>query len=175
MIQEVDRLNRVVGQLLEFSRPVRLHFQSVALEPLVRGVFRLVERQSRDAGVALALDLADPHLRAVVDADKISQVLLNLLLNALDATPAGGQVTVHVADRGAGGIRIQVRDTGAGIDPADQPHIFEPYFSTKKTGTGLGLAIVHNIVKAHRGDILVARRAGGGTVVSISLPASEEA
>ena len=175
MIQEVDRLNRVVGQLLEFSRPIRLHLQQVALKAFFQDVIRLVDRQSRDAGVTMALDMADESLLAIMDADKMSQVLLNLLLNALDAMQGGGHLTVRVSGNGDSRIHMQVIDDGAGIDPKDQPHIFEPYFSTKKTGTGLGLAIVHNIVKAHHGDIRVDSQTGGGTMVEISLPAAKEA
>jgi two-component system sensor histidine kinase HydH len=175
MIQEVNRLNRVVGQLLEFSRPIRLHFQQVALKPFVQDAFRLVEPQSSQANVTMALDMADESLCGVMDTDKMSQVMLNLLLNALDAMPGGGRLTVRVSTDGDGSIAIQVMDTGTGVDPRDQPHIFEPYFSTKKTGTGLGLAIVHNIVKAHQGDILVERQTGGGTMVEITLPADKEA
>jgi two-component system sensor histidine kinase HydH len=176
MIQEVDRLNRVVGQLLEFSRPIRLHFQQVALKPFFQDAFRLVDRQISEAGVTMALDMADDGLCAIIDADKMSQVMLNLLLNALDAMPGGGHLTVRVSGDGENRIHIQVIDSGEGIDPKDQPHIFEPYFSTKKTGTGLGLAIVHNIVKAHQGDILVdSQQTGGGTTVEIALPAVKEA
>ncbi|MFO7714621.1 ATP-binding protein [Desulfosarcina sp.] len=174
MIQEVDRLNRVVGQLLEFSRPIRLHFQEVALKPFFQDSFRLVDRQSRQAGVSMALDMADERICAVMDADKMNQVMLNLLLNALDAMTAGGRLTVRVSSDGNGSVVIQVIDTGTGIDPRDQFHIFEPYFSTKKTGTGLGLAIVHNIVKAHQGDIVVASQTGAGTTVEITLPAVQE-
>ncbi|MCB2144921.1 MAG: PAS domain-containing protein [Deltaproteobacteria bacterium] len=174
MIQEVDRLNRVVGQLLEFSRPIRLHLQQVALKPFFQDAFRVVDRQSREAGVIIALDMPDDSLSAEMDADKMNQVMLNLFLNALDAMTDGGSLTVRVSGSAEGGIRIQVIDSGVGIDPKDQPHIFEPYFSTKRTGTGLGLAIVHNIVKAHQGDILVDSRPGEGTTVQISLPAAKE-
>ncbi len=174
MIQEVNRLNRVVGQLLEFSRPIRLHFQQVALKPFFEDAFRLVDRQSREANVTAVLDMADESLFAVMDTDKMNQVMLNLLLNALDAMPGGGRLTVRVSADGDGRIAIQVMDTGTGVDPKDQPHIFEPYFSTKKTGTGLGLAIVHNIVKAHQGDILVGSQTDGGTMVEITLPADKE-
>jgi len=174
MIQEVNRLNRVVGQLLEFSRPIRLHFQQVALKPFFEDAFRLVDRQNREANVTAVLDMADESLCAVMDTDKMNQVMLNLLLNALDAMPGGGRLTVRVSTDGDGRIAIQVMDTGTGVDPKDQPHIFEPYFSTKKTGTGLGLAIVHNIVKAHQGDILVGRQTDGGTMVVITLPADKE-
>ena len=174
MIQEVNRLNRVVGQLLEFSRPLRLHFQQVALKPFIHDAFRLVAPQSSQSNVTMVLDMTDESLCVFMDTDKMSQVMLNLLLNALDAMPGGGRLTVRVSADGDGCIAIQVMDTGTGVDPKDQPHIFEPYFSTKKTGTGLGLAIVHNIVKAHQGDILVESQAGGGTVVEITLPADKE-
>jgi signal transduction histidine kinase len=88
--------------------------------------------------------------------------------------PDGGRLTIRARGPGNGRIHIQVIDTGTGIDANDQPHIFEPYFSTKKTGTGLGLAIVHNIVNAHGGDIRVDSRTGGGTTVHITLPAAKE-
>ncbi|BBO90280.1 hypothetical protein DSCOOX_34600 [Desulfosarcina ovata subsp. ovata] len=175
MIQEVDRLNRVVGQLLEFSRPIKLHFQHVRLDDFFRDSFRLVERQYQAAGVEMTLALSDDNLTAVMDADKMGQVLLNLYLNALDAMVAGGHLSVTVSGHADGGTCIQVHDSGGGIDPKDQPHIFEPYFSTKKSGTGLGLAIVHNIIKAHRGDILVDCPPAGGTTVEITLPAAKEA
>ena len=175
MIQEVDRLNRVVGQLLDFSRPIRLHFQQVMLKPFFQDTFRLVACQSGEAGVVMALDMPDANLSVAMDTDKMSQVMLNLYLNALDAMQAGGRLTVRVSRHGDGSIHMQVIDTGTGIDPKDQLTIFEPYFSTKKTGTGLGLAIVHNIVKAHQGGILVDSRPGGGTTVKITLPAAKEA
>ncbi len=175
MIQEVNRLNRVVGQLLEFSRPLRLHFQQVPLKPFVQDVFKLVTPQSSQANVSMVLDMTDERLCVDMDTDKMNQVMINLLLNALDAMPGGGRLIVRVAADGDGSIAIRVMDSGTGIDPKDQPHIFEPYFSTKRTGTGLGLAIVHNIVKAHQGSILVESQTGGGTMVEITLPADKEA
>ena len=174
LIQEVDRLNRVVGQLLDFSRPIRLHAQHLRLRPFFQDVFRVVEGRCHDGGVGLTLDMPDDSLAAQWDADKMSQVMLNLLLNALDAMPDGGDLTVCVAGNGNNLIRIAVEDTGVGIRAESRPHIFEPYFSTKPNGTGLGLAIVHNIIKAHRGDILVINRSGGGTAIQITLPITPE-
>ncbi|BBO77351.1 PAS domain-containing sensor histidine kinase [Desulfosarcina widdelii] len=175
MIQEVDRLNRVVGQLLEFARPLRLVCQSVAVKPLLEDAIQLVAQQSKEANVELIPNLSDATLHATMDADKMRQVVLNLLLNALDAMPEGGTLHVSAAGVGKNGLQLTVADTGKGIDPDDRPHIFEPYFSTKKTGTGLGLAIVHNIVKAHNGEIRVKSRSGEGTTVSITLPENMEA
>jgi two-component system, NtrC family, sensor histidine kinase HydH len=172
MIQEVDRLNRVVSQLLEFSRPMRLHFQAVTLKPFVEDTFRLVGQQCTAAGIVLALTMSDEERCAVMDADKMKQVLLNLYYNALDAMTDGGHLTVRITDDEGDAVCLQVSDTGAGIDPKDLPHIFEPYFSTKKSGTGLGLAIVHNIIEAHRGKIQIDSRHGEGTTVRITLPAA---
>lgn len=175
MIQEVDRLNRVVGQLLEFSRPVRLHFQTVPLDRFLEDTFRLIRRQVDEAGVTTRLEAGGDGLMAAMDTDRMSQVLLNLYLNALDAMPSGGRLTVRSFREADGRIRIEVGDTGSGIGGNDLPHIFEPYFSTKKSGTGLGLAIVHNIVKAHGGKVQVESRPGEGTIVQITLPAAKEA
>jgi two-component system sensor histidine kinase HydH len=175
MIQEVNRLNRVVGQLLEFARPLRLVRQPVAIKPFFEDAFQLVAQQSKEANVTLVRDLPDATCRATMDADKMRQVVLNLLLNALDAMPGGGTLRVRAAGVGGNGLLFTVADTGEGIDPDDRPLIFEPYFSTKRTGTGLGLAIVHNIVKAHNGEIRVESRPGEGTTVSITLPENMEA
>jgi two-component system sensor histidine kinase HydH len=119
--------------------------------------------------------MSKDDLWAKMDADKMNQVVLNIVLNALEAMPSGGHLTVRVSGNRECGIQVQVIDDGAGIDPKDQPQIFEPYFSTKKTGTGLGLAIVYNIIKAHQGDIRVDSQKGKGTMVEISLPAVKEA
>ena len=175
MVQEVDRLNRVVGQLLEFSKPLRLHCQPVAVKSLLEDAMRLVARQSEEAHVAMRMDLADEALWVNMDADKMSQVVLNLLLNAFEAMPEGGKLQISARGDLKTGLQLTIADTGRGIDPEDRPHIFEPYFSTKKTGTGLGLAIVHNIVKAHRGAIRVESPSEGGTRVTISLPTEQEA
>jgi len=175
MIQEVDRLNRVVGQLLEFSKPLRLHCQPVALKPFLEDAIRLVAGQCEEARVDLRLALAEEDLSVGMDADKMSQVVLNLLLNALEAMPAGGNLEIKARGDQKTGLHLTIADTGQGIAPGDRPHIFEPYFSTKKTGTGLGLAIVRNIVKAHRGDIRVESPSEGGTRMTITLPMVQEA
>jgi two-component system sensor histidine kinase HydH len=174
MIQEVDRLNRVVSQLLEFSRPMRLHLQTAPLKPLVEDAFRLIDPQAGAACVTTIFEMADEQRRrSRMDVDKMQQVLLNLFYNALDAMPDGGRLTVRVTDVENQAICLEVQDTGTGIPPKDQPHVFEPYFSTKKAGTGLGLAIVHNIIEAHQGKIEITSRQGEGTRVRITWPAGE--
>ena len=170
----MDRLNRVVGQLLEFSRPMRLHFQNLRLKPFLEDALRLVAAQYAEAGIDMTLAAADDRLVAMLDADKMNQVMLNLFLNAKDAMPDGGRLALQVSAGDGERITIRISDTGTGIDTDDLPHVFEPYFSTKRSGTGLGLAIVHNIIAAHQGEIVVDSQRGRGTTIQITLPAAGE-
>jgi len=100
----------------------------------------------------------------------VSQVLLNLLLNAIAATDAGGKIRVSLAEPDDRTIRIAITDTGTGIGPEDLPRVFDPYFTTKPSGTGLGLPIVQKIVEAHGGTIRLESEAGKGTTATLLLP-----
>jgi len=172
MIKEVDRLNRVISQLLEFARPLALQKKRVALQSLVQHSLKMIERQASSAGVAIHADLSAVLGQIDVDFDKVTQVLLNLYLNALEAMDHGGTLSVSVSeDADNQGVKISVTDTGSGIDQQDLEHIFDPYFTTKQTGTGLGLAIVHKIIEAHGGEVRVESEVGQGTTVTILLPA----
>ena len=169
MIQETERLNRVIGQLLEFARPPQLDRKPTDLAALVRQALDLVAERARAAGVALWTEPADlPEIR--VDGDRLKQVLLNLFLNALAAMEGGGTLSVTLARDGAR-VRITVADTGAGIKKEDMGRVFDPYYTTKPSGTGLGLAIAHKIVEAHGGEIRLASEPGRGTTVTVTLPA----
>ncbi len=169
MIQEVDRLNRVVTQLLEFARPIRIFKKLVCINTLVQDSLKLIERQANDKGIEIRLLLMLQPEQISVDSDKISQVLLNLYLNAIEAMNTGGILSVSVF-RDKKGIAIRVADNGCGIAPQDLAHVFDPYFTTKSTGTGLGLAIVNNIVEAHEGHIRIESQSGQGTTVEFRLP-----
>ncbi len=169
LIQEVDRLNRVVSQLLEFSRPVRIFRQKVSIADVIQSTLKLMERQASAHSVEIHLQMDAGLPQVSIDPDQINQVLLNLLLNAVEAMPQGGAVEIRAAqdqDR----LVIQISDSGAGIAETDLSRIFDPYFTTKPTGTGLGLPIVHNIVEAHGGDIRIESHSGKGAVVTIRLP-----
>jgi len=171
LIQEVDRLNRVVSQLLEFSRPVGLLPRPVRLSQLIEDSLKLIEGQARDKGVAIQSEIHTGEQALRLDPDRLSQVLLNLFLNSLEAMHAGGALAIRV-DKTADGRRLEIRvsDTGCGIRPEDLPKVFEPYFTTKPSGTGLGLAIARNIVEAMGGEIAVANRADTGATFTLRLP-----
>ncbi len=171
LIQEVDRLNRVVGQLLEFSRPVSILPRPVRLDRLIADIAKLVETQARAKDIDFVLGNCGDLPEALLDADRLHQVLLNLFLNGIEAMDHGGVLTVR-AEAAAAGRRMEIRvsDTGSGIQPEDLPSIFEPYFTTKPGGTGLGLAIAHNIVEAMGGEIAVQSAPGAGTTFTLRIP-----
>jgi len=171
MIQETDRMNRVVRQLLEFSHPVSIRKSEISVPELVQDAIRLVARKAEESGLTIHSRIADDLPALSADPDKLRQVLLNLFINSIDAMEPGDQLSVVAEDRGApGGIKIRISDTGRGIDETHLPHIFDPYFTTKSAGTGLGLAIAHNIMEAHGGQIRIKSRVGEGTEVSLIFP-----
>ncbi len=173
MVNEVERLNRVIGQLLEFSRPVNVQRQDAALPERVRHALKVIEPDAARAGVEIRAEFA-PGLPTVrIDPDRFHQVLLNLFLNAIQAMEGGGTLSAAAAPEGRGRVRITVSDTGKGIAPEDLGRIFDPYFTTRPTGTGLGMAIVQRIVEAHGGEIRVQSTPGQGTQVSVFLPLGE--
>jgi len=174
MVNEVERLNRVIGQLLEFSRPVNLQRRESALPELVRRAITVIEPETGKAAVRIRMEVEPDAPPVRVDPDRFHQVLLNLLLNAVQAMEGGGTLTVSAGPAGEGRVRIAVSDTGKGIASGDMNRIFDPYFTTRPTGTGLGMAIVHKIVEAHGGEIRVESEPGRGTTASVFLPTGEE-
>jgi two-component system, NtrC family, sensor histidine kinase HydH len=171
MIQEVERLNRVIGQLLEFARPMSIQRRATQLDLLIRHSLKMVEGDARQKGITLNVE-RDPHINTVnIDPDRIKQVLLNLFLNAMEAMAEGGDLSVGVIPVNTNrSIEITVSDTGPGIKPEDLPNLFDPYFTTKPSGTGLGLAIVHKIIESHEGKIQVKSVSGEGTTITMVIP-----
>jgi signal transduction histidine kinase len=171
---QAGRITRTMQQILHFSRPMPARQEPVALPAVVQTVTTLLDYESaaRQVHVALEMPPALPTVRA--DADQLTQILLNLLMNALAATGPGGRVTVRAAPaqrEARAGVELTVTDTGVGIRPEDLPHIFDPFFSTKRSGgAGLGLSICHDLVKAHQGTITVESELGAGSRFTVWLP-----
>ena len=171
MIQEVDRLNRVVSQLLEFARPVSVSPKPTSFKDLMADSLKLINHQAQDKQIAVNTRASANIDEIQIDPDRINQVLLNLYLNAIEAMEPGGKLQIEISDREKNGeLKIQISDTGHGISAEDLPKIFDPYFTTKSSGTGLGLAIAHNIVEAMGGTIEVKSGAGKGTTFTLRLP-----
>ncbi|MCF8031131.1 MAG: PAS domain S-box protein [Desulfohalobiaceae bacterium] len=174
LIREVDRLNHVVTELLEFSRPVRIQPRPTQLGDLIRRSLGLIEQDITRNGVTTQLQLGAEGLQAYLDPDRFSQVLLNLFLNAVQAMPSGGVLEVAVHAEQKDELRLEVRDSGPGIPEENLDTVFNPYFTSKGSGTGLGLAIARKIVEAHGGTIQAANRPEGGAVFILSLPLQEQ-
>ena len=175
---EVLRLNRLVGDFLSFGKPMRLHPRICAVDDVLKEVAALVDHKARDQGIALAVE-AEPGLpRTVADPELLKTCFLNLMINAVDAMPAGGLLKVTVrrigGEEGSSAIEVTVSDTGRGMTPEEIRGAFEPYYSTKDAGLGIGLALTRKIVSDHGGAIDLDSAPGRGTTARIVLPLAAE-
>jgi len=175
-IDGAKRISATLRGLLNYARPGPLVLSRISLQRLVADTLAFLENQPMLRGKQLENKVpADlPFIRA--DANQISQVLMNLLLNAAEATPEGGHITLSASKLTfVESIEIQVRDTGCGIAPDILPHVFEPFFTTKRgKGTGLGLSISHAYIRSHGGEIRADSVVGHGTTITITLPIRQE-
>jgi two-component system sensor histidine kinase HydH len=174
IVREVDRLNRVITELLDFSRPREPELSPLDLNLIVSQTLSLMERETSSQGVAVVEELSVGKALIMGHADSLKQLLLNLLLNALQAMPDGGVLTVQT-ENSAGRVILKIADTGPGIPEGDQETVFEPFFTTRENGTGLGLAIVHRIILDHGAEIRVESSPGDGTMFVIRFPGVKSA
>jgi two-component system, NtrC family, sensor histidine kinase HydH len=168
--KEVARLEQTVQGLLDFARPSKPQRQPADLRAVVGNALDLVRARARQQGVRLDVRQPDEPVVASVDSGQLNTVLVNLLLNALDAQPHGG--VVEVALRNGRDVQITVDDDGPGIAAAVQPRLFTPFASTKPTGTGLGLSICRRVLQEHGGTIVAQNRPDGGACFPLALPAT---
>lgn len=169
MSREVDRLNRVITELLDYAKPSDLKTRPTKVNDLIERSLRLIRRDAEAKGVAVEFIPYERLPQVEMDPDRFTQALLNLYLNALQAMEVGGKLTVRTTLDGSG-VRIEVEDTGKGIPAEGLKNIFNPYFTTKISGTGLGLAIVHKLIEAHDGEIRVRSAPGEGATFSVLVP-----
>jgi len=172
--QETQRLEKIVSSLLDMSRPAVPQFSAVDLHEAAAGALEAGRSRAEARGVILEALGPDPRLWAWADRDQIHQVLLNLLINAIEACGPGDRVGVRIAQAaampgGSGRVLLKVFDSGPGIPEAIRERLFDPFFTTKAEGTGLGLAICQKIMEEHGGQIRLGPRAGGGTEALIDL------
>lgn len=186
LIKEIDRLDRTVRSVLRFSRTEKLSKSLSDPEELMETILVLTQGETKYRGIQVNTKLAGGAKPILLDADKIQQVFLNIVMNAIQAMPEGGLLTVSLewpenppsgmeskeGEKGKG-LLVTVADTGIGISDNEIPQIFESFYTTKEEGTGLGLAVVRKIVHAHQGGIQVESKPGSGTRVLIWLPIPE--
>ena len=174
MIEEVERLDRVVQELLEFARPVSPERRPSSANAIVEEALALVSEDALFKNVEIVRRLGDDLPAVYVDPSQVRQALLNVLLNAIEAMGGGGRLTVAtmVSRDGEGPpfVRIDVTDTGDGMDADELTRLFEPFYTTKEKGTGLGLTIVSRLVEQNGGRVLVTSTKGEGSTFSILLP-----
>jgi signal transduction histidine kinase len=192
--QEVERINYLVEQLLDFARPSLPSFRKTDICEILENTLFLLRSKIAEQNVEVMETIEKRPLMIMADGDQLKQVLLNVIINALQAMEERkGVLTVKagvrcatetgtVAGRGEGIARrlhrlwsrdcavIEIADTGKGIEPKDLPHLFDPFFTTKASGAGLGLAIAHNIIEEHGGIIDVKSALGEGTTFLITMP-----
>jgi PAS domain S-box-containing protein len=168
----VRRADSVIRGLLDFAAARKLHTQPEPIQAAVEDALELVKHEVDRAHLTV-IRTFDPHLPPVRhDRQKIGQVFVNLLMNAIHSSPEGGRITVRTANGTPGCVTASIEDAGAGIAPADLPRVFDPFFTTKPTGkgTGLGLSVSRSIVDMHGGTITLANRPGGGVAAVVTLP-----
>lgn len=173
LVQEVERLNRSIGELLDYARPHKLQREVIQLEDVLTKAVSLIRVDAESAKVTLQSGYMDKMLQVYADQDKLNQVFLNLFLNSIQAMDRGGVLKIETyiqEDR----VICRIEDTGCGLDEDGVSKVFDPYFTTKNDGTGLGLAMSAKIIEEHSGSIEFKSDVGVGTIVKVNLPAYRE-
>jgi signal transduction histidine kinase len=169
--EEITRLERLIQSFLDFAQPPKPDKRVLDVRPLVEQTLAFLARRAAAVSVHLELVAPSEPMQAAVDPGQLRQVVLNLLLNALDALPGGGRVSVYLGWESNGWLTVQVADSGRGLPAALGDRIFDPFTSTKETGLGLGLSVCRRIAADHGGTLLAADRPEGGAVFTLRLPA----
>ncbi|MEI8383877.1 MAG: ATP-binding protein [Planctomycetota bacterium] len=178
---EISRLEKSIQTFLDFARPPVPEKSTVNVSDLIQQVFNLVSARATQQNVRINLDLPNDSVTAVIDTTQIRQLVLNLVLNSLDALPNGGEIAVKIEPARPAqttsnkGVAITIRDNGAGIPEELMGTLFEPFVTTKETGTGLGLSICHRIATAHGGTLTVRNIEPHGAEFRLSLPFQPDA
>jgi two-component system NtrC family sensor kinase len=180
--ESTERVRKIVKGLLDFSRQTKLDQEPTDVNMLIRSVISPMENQALVKGVTIKFDPGENLPPVTLDRNQFQSVLINLIINALDATEPGGNINIYTAtglsasNVGHKGIEITIADTGSGIPPDNLDKLFDPFFSTKEVGqgTGLGLSVSYGIVQRHKGTIRVQSELGKGSTFFIWIPIEED-
>jgi signal transduction histidine kinase len=169
--QEVARIDKLVHELLDFAKPSPVILKATNVHNIVNDTLEYLSNNFIKTNISIIKEYKiDNNLHLNLDANLFKQALLNIFLNAIDAMPNGGTLSISTQKNKELHYQIRIQDTGYGIDPKDIPHIFDPFFTKKDHGTGLGLSVTHEIIKNHNGRIFVESKKGLGTTFIIELP-----
>jgi two-component system sensor histidine kinase HydH len=169
LVEEVERLDRSIGELLDYARPANLDMQALPIDDLVKKAVTLIRADADSLGIVIDETYHCTEMSVAADPDKMIQVILNLCLNSLQAMENGGLMSVTTAQL-QNTVTIVIKDSGSGIGKENLSKIFDPYFTTKSGGTGLGLAISAKIMQDHNGTISLSSQAHQGTTVTVTIP-----
>ncbi|SFU31051.1 ATP-binding protein [Alicyclobacillus macrosporangiidus] len=172
ILSEIDRIDGIVGDFLMLAKPGDSAVQMGDIRTLLASTVQLMQIHARKQGVRIVMDFADPLPSVRMAESQMKQVFINLIKNAIEAMPGGGQITVHAEPLEPGRVRVRVVDQGPGIPEDQLARLGEPFFTTKEKGTGLGLMISDKIVKQHGGTLSIQSQVGKGTTVEVVLPAA---
>lgn len=172
--EEVNRIAGIVKQLLDFYRPTLPQKTEIDICNVLKSTLDLLKVRFSDSGINVIKNVDDKPCKIFGSPEKLKQVFLNILLNARDAMPDGGEIVISQM-RSDDHVEISFADTGRGIDDGDLPHIFEPFYTTgKETGTGLGLSVCYGIIRSHDGTITAERNQFGGATFAVKLPVKDD-
>lgn len=161
---EVDRLSSLLNDVLDLQRVRQPRPQVQPVLPVLQHCLDLLERQAEMQNTTVKLEVPEKELSALFDAQQLTQAVVNLLLNAIEASSEGGAVHVGAFDRD-GKVEVEVRDDGPGLDPEQQERVFEPFYTTKPSGTGLGLAVSRELIRSQGGDLRLTSSLSGACFV----------
>jgi two-component system sensor histidine kinase HydH len=172
LFREIKRMDGTVTEFLEFARPKPTRIEELDLSLLVRSSLRQIEPQANKESIRIAEEI-QPDIRQQGDREKLHQMILNIMLNAIQASRPEGTVSVRLSTQSQS-VNLEIADQGEGITQGDIERVFEPFYTTRASGSGLGLAIVKSIVDAHGGYINIVSTPEAGTTVTVRLPLKQE-
>jgi two-component system sensor histidine kinase HydH len=167
--KEVSRLEKLTGEILQFSKPAPPKQLPIDWREIAEAACRLCSDQAHRQGVEIIREREAPEITILVDPEQLKQVLINILINAIQAQPGGGKIIIQ-GQIEAGELALSIRDHGSGIPPEDLDHIFDPFFTTRREGTGLGLSISYQLIKNNGGRIRATSEPGRGSCFLVSFP-----
>ncbi|WHZ04111.1 ATP-binding protein [Neobacillus sp. YX16] len=170
MIQEIDRINSIVNDLMYLGKPKEVKFVTANIEEIIAYTLSITQQQAERNKVTIETTIAGPLPPIDCDSHQLKQVFINLIKNAIESMPDGGRVMIKVGVLGGNKMEISIRDEGCGIDDGLIPNLGEPFYTTKTEGTGLGLMVSNQIIQDHQGEITFKSIVGNGTMVIVTIP-----
>ncbi|MEH7246601.1 ATP-binding protein, partial [Neobacillus niacini] len=174
MIEEIDRINSIVNDLMYLGKPKQVSFSKANIEEIIAYTLSITQQQAKQQGVTIETLIAGPLPPIECDSHQLKQVFINLIKNAKESMLDGGKIKINVKVLGGNKMNISIQDEGCGIDEESLNNLGEPFYTTKKDGTGLGLMVTNQIIKEHNGEISFDSSQQNGTKVSVILPISQD-